>query len=100
MSSLRKTSDLSLPLEGLGLENALADIDYFLKHSVKTNQPGFMNPLWGGVNIAAFAGEVIATLANNSMYTYELSPMATLIEQALIKRMCEMVGFKKVCGAP
>ncbi|MEC8670551.1 MAG: aminotransferase class V-fold PLP-dependent enzyme [Candidatus Thermoplasmatota archaeon] len=92
-SSLRKTSDLSLPLEGLGLENALADIDYFLKHSVKTNQPGFMNPLWGGVNIAAFAGEVIATLANNSMYTYELSPMATLIEQALIKRMCEMVGF-------
>ena len=41
-----------------------------------------MNPLWGGMNIAAFAGEVIATLANNSMYTYELSPMATLIEQA------------------
>ena len=92
-SSLRKTSDLSLPLEGLGLENALSDIDNFLKHSVKTNQPGFMNPLWGGMNIAAFAGEVIATLANNSMYTYELSPMATLIEQALIKRMCEMVGF-------
>ncbi len=89
-SSLRKTSDLSLPLEGLGLENALLDIDNFLKHSVKTNQPGFMNPLWGGINIAAFAGEVIATLANNSMYTYELSPMATLIEQALVKRMCEM----------
>ena len=44
-SSLRKTSDLSLPLEGLGLENALSDIDNFLKHSVKTNQPGFMNPL-------------------------------------------------------
>ena len=38
-SSLRKTSDLSLPLEGLGLENALSDIDNFLKHSVKTNQP-------------------------------------------------------------
>ena len=36
---------------------------------------------------------MIATLANNSMYTYELSPMATLIEQALVKRMCEMVGF-------
>lgn len=92
-SKLRKTSDLSLPLEGLGLENALADIDYFLKYSVKTNQPGFMNPMWGGINIAAFAGEVIATLSNNSMYTYELSPVATLIEQALIKRMCEMVGF-------
>lgn len=92
-SSLRNISDLSLPLKGLGLKGALDDIDQFLRYSVKTNLPGFMNPLWGGLNIAAFAGEVIATLANTSMYTYELSPMATLIEQALIKRMCEMVGF-------
>ena len=92
-SSLRKITDLTLPLEGLGLDNTLNDIDQFLKYSVKTNQPGFMNPLWGGLNISALAGEIIATLANNSMYTYELSPMATLIEQALIKRMCEMVGF-------
>ncbi len=92
-SRLRKISDLSIPLEGRGLENALNDIDQFLKHSVKTNLPGFMNPLWGGINLAAFAGEIIATLANNSMYTYELSPMATLIEQSLIQRMCEMVGF-------
>ena len=47
----------------------------------------------GWIQSAAFAGDVIATLANNSMYTYELSPFATLIEQALIQRMCEMVGF-------
>ena len=92
-SSLRKIIDTNLPLEGLGLDNALNDIDQFLKHSVKTNLPGFMNPLWGGFNLSAFAGEVIATLANNSMYTYELSPFATLAEQALIQRMCEIVGF-------
>mgnify|MGYP006130283927 CR=1 FL=1 len=52
-----------------------------------------MNPLWGGLNIAAFAGEIIASMTNTSMYTFELAPMATLIEQALIKRMCEMIGF-------
>ena len=92
-SSLRKITDLSLPLEGLGLENTIQDIDQFLRYSVKTNSPGFMNPLWGGFNLSAFAGEVIATLSNNSMYTFELSPLATLIEQALIGRMCEIVGF-------
>ena len=70
----------------------IADIEDFLRYSVRTDSPGFMNPLWGGFNISAFAGEVIATLANNSMYTYELSPYATLVEQALIKRMCERVG--------
>ena len=92
-SSLRRIADLNIPLEGMGLENTLQDIDQFLKYSVKTNVPGFMNPLWGGFNLSAFAGEVIATLTNNSMYTYELSPLATLIEQALIRRMCDIVGF-------
>ncbi len=92
-SSLRKITDLNLPLEGLGLENTIQDIDQFLRYSVNTNSPGFMNPLWGGFNLSAFAGEVIATLSNNSMYTFELSPLATLIEQALIGRMCEIVGF-------
>ena len=92
-SSLRRITDLSLPLEGLGLENTIQDIDQFLRYSVRTNLPGFMNPLWGGFNLSAFAGEVIATLSNNSMYTFELSPLATLIEQALIGRMCEIVGF-------
>ena len=92
-SSLRKIADLNIPLEGMGLENTLQDIDQFLKYSVNTNVPGFMNPLWGGFNLSAFVGEVIATLTNNSMYTYELSPLATLIEQALIRRMCDIVGF-------
>ena len=92
-SSLRKTVDFNLPLEGRGMESVITDIDQYLRYSIRTNHPGFMNPLWGGMNISALAGEIIASLTNNSMYTYELAPMATLIEQALIRRMCEIVGF-------
>lgn len=92
-SSLRKTCDLSIPLEGMGTEMVMSDIDSYLRHCVRTDSPGFMNPLWGGLNLAAFAGEIIASMTNTSMYTYELAPMATLIEQALIKRMSEMIGF-------
>ncbi|MDP6870290.1 MAG: pyridoxal-dependent decarboxylase [Candidatus Poseidoniaceae archaeon] len=90
---MNKITDLALPLEGMGLDVVLSDIDSYLKRCVRTNHPGFMNPLWGGFNVAAFAGEIIANLTNTSMYTYELAPMATLIEQALINRMCEIVGF-------
>lgn len=97
-SSLSKISDLGLPLEGRGLESLIIDIEHFLRYSVRTDSPGFMNPLWGGFNVAAFSGEVIATLVNNSMYTYELSPYATLVEQALIRRMCEIVGFSEGNG--
>ena len=97
-SSRKKTTDLSLPLEGHGTEAVLDDIDEFLNQCVKTNRPEFMNPLWGGLNLAGFAGEVIAALTNQSMYTYELSPIATLIEKAVIERMMEIVGYGEGFG--
>jgi len=97
-TSRSKTTDLSLPLEGHGTQAILDDIDEFLNQCVKTNRPEFMNPLWGGLNLAGFAGEVIAALTNQSMYTYELSPIATLIEKALIERMMEIVGYGEGFG--
>merc|ERR1719453_2530411 len=48
--------------------------------------------------MTGFAGEVIATLTNTSMYTYELAPLATLIEQAILKRMAKIVGFQDGAG--
>ena len=91
--SLARTNDLKLPLEGSDLSSVLNDIDNYLANCVKTNHPNFMNPLWGGLNIAAFAGEIITTLTNTSMYTFELAPIASLIERSILTRMCEMVGF-------
>ena len=93
LSTMRRTLDVQLPLEGHGLDAVLDDLDTFIANSVKTNRSEFMNPLWGGLSLPAFAGEVIAALTNNSMYTYELSPIATVIEQTLVKRMSQMVGF-------
>ena len=92
-NSRRKTTDLKLPLEGRGSDRILDDVDEFLKQCVRTNSGSFMNPLWGGLNITAFAGEIITALTNQSMYTYELAPLATLIEQTIIKRISEMMGF-------
>jgi glutamate/tyrosine decarboxylase-like PLP-dependent enzyme len=97
-ASLSKTTDVHLPLEGRGAEAVFDDIDEFLRHCVKTNRSEFMNPLWGGLTTAGFAGEVIAALTNTSMYTYELAPFATLVEQAILKRMGELVGFSGGAG--
>jgi len=92
--SLSRTSDLGLPIEGLGKENMLADIDQYLNHAVRTNSKRFMNPLWGGMDLTSFAGEIISTLANSSMYTFELSPIGSLIEDEVIKKMCSIAGFE------
>ena len=71
----------------------LKSIDEYLAHSVRTHHPGFMNPFWGGFDRAAFAGELMSLLTQTSMYTYELAPLATLIEQELIKKMGGLAGF-------
>jgi glutamate/tyrosine decarboxylase-like PLP-dependent enzyme len=92
-SDIRRQVRLSLPLEGEGLEGALEGIDDFLRHSVRTHHPNFMNPLWGGFSASAFAGEVISAVAQSSMYTFQLAPIATLIEQEIISRMSEIIGF-------
>ncbi len=91
--SLLRTSDLKLPMEGRGLESALDDIESVLSHSVRTTAPGFMNPLWGGLSIASIAGELVTAATNTAMYTYEIAPIATLIESSILKRMAELADF-------
>ena len=93
LATMRRTLDHGLPIQGFGTDSILDDLDTYLANSVKTNRSEFMNPLWGGLSLPALAGEIIAVATNNSMYTYELSPFATLIEQTLIHRMNELVGF-------
>jgi len=97
-SEVRRSVRLPPPLQGEGLQGVLQGVDEFLRHSVKTHHPHFMNPLWGGFSPAAFAGEVISALAQTSMYTYELAPLASQIESAIITRMREMVGFATGTG--
>jgi len=92
-SSLARTSDLKLPMEGRGLEAALDDIESVLRDSVRTTAPGFMNPLWGGLSTASIAGELVAAATNTAMYTYEIAPIATLIESTILKRMGELADF-------
>ena len=96
--SLRKTMDLKLPLEGHGLQAALDDIESVLRHSVHTTAPGFMNPLWGGLSIASIAGELVTAATNTAMYTYEIAPVATLIESTILTRMGELAGFSSSKG--
>ena len=71
-----------------------------MKHSVRTHHPSFLNVMWPGFNPAAFGGEVISTIAQTSMYTYELAPIASLIELELLSKMCNLVGdgFKDGSG--
>ncbi len=69
-------------------------VDQYLKYSVKTDHPQFFNQLWSGQSLPALIGEVISTAANTSMYTYEVSPVATILENQLLSELKKIVGFE------
>ena len=75
-------------------------VDTFMEHAVRAHHPGFMNQVWGGLNPASFGGEIISTLCQTSMYTYELAPLATLIELEVLKQMAGFIGpnYKDASG--
>ncbi|NOZ47943.1 MAG: glutamate decarboxylase [Chlorobi bacterium] len=69
------------------------DIKNYLTYSVRTGNKQFFNQLYAGFNFPAFLAEIIAVLTNTSMYTYEVAPVATLMELELIEKMCSFTGF-------
>ncbi len=92
-SDLAGRIDFALGPEGLPAADLLPLLESYLRYSLRSGHRQFHNQLWGGFNQAAFLGDVTASLANTSMYTYEVAPVATLIEAELIAKMCSILGF-------
>jgi glutamate/tyrosine decarboxylase-like PLP-dependent enzyme len=84
---------LDLPTVGRGESEVLAAADTYLNHCVRTAHPQFLNPLWGGFSLPGVAGELLSAASNTSMYTYEVAPVATLMEQKVVSTLLNMAGF-------
>jgi len=85
--------DLSIRKEGVddaALFESLRDVS---RRSPRTGSNRFFNQLFGGRDAPAIAGDLLATVLNNSMYTYKAAGVNALIERELIDRMCGFVGF-------
>jgi len=82
---------------GLGEKNDAAQISnlvsQYIQYAVKTGHKQYVNQLFSGFNETAMAGDVLTTLMNTSMYTYEVAPLATLIEKEVIAKMNSYTGF-------
>ncbi len=95
---LKKMLDIDIGDEGISYENLFLHLENYLKYSVKTRNKQFFNQLYAGTNLAGFLGEIFSAISNTSMYTYEVAPVATLIEKELIRKMCGIAGFKNGSG--
>ncbi len=92
-AALRDALQLELPAQPQPTSAVIDAMARYLQHSVRTHSPLFINQLFGGSDPAGIAGEILAAATNASMYTYEVAPAGTLIEQVLIERMLASAGL-------
>lgn len=60
--------------------------------------PNFCNQLYGGVDPFGLFGSWISEGLNTNQHTYEIAPVFTLTEQAIISRLGEKIGYKTCDG--
>ena len=73
-------------------------VEQYLKYSINTSNPNFVNRMWSGANLPSVIGEVIVAATNTSSCTYESAPVATILERYMINEMLALVGFENGSG--
>ncbi len=97
-TELSREINFQINKEAVSEAEFLELIDLYLQNSVNTGNKQFLNQLYGGFNLPGFIGEIITTVTNTSMYTYEVAPVATRIESEMIRLMNSYSGYKNGDG--
>lgn len=73
-------------------------VEQYLKYSINTSNPNFVNRMWSGANLPSIIGEIIVAATNTSSCTFESAPVATILERYMIDEMLALVGFENGSG--
>ncbi|KAJ6666470.1 hypothetical protein lerEdw1_020193 [Lerista edwardsae] len=95
---LKTLIDLELKETGETHQRLLQLCQDVIRFSVKTNHPRFFNQLYAGIDYYSLAARFITEALNPSVYTYEVSPVFLLVEEAILKKMIEFIGWKEGDG--
>ena len=92
---VEKFSEPEVPHEGMGLDGTLNFFrEQVLPYSVKTWHPRFFNQMFAGVSFPGIIGDMMASMMNPTLATWEMSPVATIIERNVSQWMAGMLGMK------
>lgn len=80
------------------LEKLMVDCVTVMNLSVRTAHPRMCNQLFGGLDLVSMVGEWVTAACNSSMYTHEMAPAFNIIENIVLQKMGEKVGWTEPCG--
>ncbi|MBN3274005.1 GADL1 decarboxylase, partial [Polyodon spathula] len=92
---LKQLLDLDLREGGEAPQQILKRCKDVIKYSVKTGHPRFFNQLYAGMDHYSLVARFITEAINPSVYTFEVSPTFVMIEEVILKKMIEYVGWKE-----
>ncbi|XP_047388574.1 acidic amino acid decarboxylase GADL1 isoform X4 [Sciurus carolinensis] len=95
---LKQLLDLEMRDTGEPRDRLLKLCQDVIRFSVKTNHPRFFNQLYAGLDYYSLAARFMTEALNPSVYTYEVSPVFLLVEEAVLKKMIEFIGWKEGDG--
>lgn len=95
---LLKLIDFNLKNDGASNEELVRLLKDTIKYSVKTGHPYFVNQLYSSVDPYGLVGQWLTDALNPSVYTYEVSPVFTLMEEIVLKEMRTIVGYENGAG--
>lgn len=93
-AELEKILDLSIEQEGCNMQELESAIQAYLHYNPDVSQPEFFKLLYSGLNKPALLGDWISSLSNATMHTYQVGPVATLMELELIRQWNKLIGFQ------
>ncbi|KDR09499.1 Cysteine sulfinic acid decarboxylase, partial [Zootermopsis nevadensis] len=90
---LQKLIDLDLAAEPVSHDKLLQLLKDVIQYSVKTGHPFFVNQLFSSIDPYGLVGQWLGDALNPSVYTYEVSPVFTLMEETVLCEMRHIIGF-------
>ncbi|XP_060578525.1 cysteine sulfinic acid decarboxylase-like isoform X2 [Ruditapes philippinarum] len=91
---LKEILKLSIERSPCSYQELLEICKKVITYSVKTGNPRFFNQLYSGMNVFGLAGSWVTESLNTNIHTYETSPVFVLIDNFIIEKMCNKVGFE------
>ncbi|CAG7835856.1 unnamed protein product [Allacma fusca] len=90
---LLKLINLNLPNDPKTLDQVLNDFSASLNYVVKAGHPNYYTELACGLDTIAMAGEWLIATSNCNMFTYEVSPVFIIMEDIVLRKMREIIGY-------
>lgn len=85
--------DIALNEEGISSQQLVEILKNIVVSTPKTSSNRFFNQLFGGRNSEAVLGDLLATVLNNSMYTYKVAGPQVIIEKEVINQTLKLAGY-------